>query len=445
MRIVVVGVGQVGRAVAEGLSGEHEIIVVDHDPDKLENIRHHADVMTLEGDGADLEALEGADVADADMVIASTDDDRTNILVCATADALNDEVFTIARVADTGFLRSWRYSKRAFNVDLMVGSDFLTAQSIVQVGLRQMAQVVEYFNRGRIAMVEFDVPPNSELAGQLVRDVDIYPGLRYAAVFDDEQMEVVSGDTRIPPGGRLLVIGKIEEVGEVGRQLTAADTEPIERVFILGGGEIAYQTAKLLEQRDLVPKVVERDRERGKFLAKNLPDSFVLNEDATDPDFLRSEGLERAQLVISAMRPDERNLLASLQAKHLGADRVVSVVHNQKYEALFDDFNVDVTVNPRNKVIQEILRHTRDRPLEKVAFVEKHRAEVIEVELDTDSVLVDRPLKDAARDLPEAIVIGAASRGERTVIPGGETELRAGDTLVIFAESKVVNELMDKI
>ena len=447
MDIVVVGAGQVGRAVAKGLHGEHSIVVVDHNPEKLDDLRYEADVMTYEGDGADLEVLEKAHTDEADMIIASTDDDRTNILVCATAGALNDDLFSIARVAETGFLKSWQYSKKAFNVDLMVGSDYLTARSLVQVGFRQMAQVVEYFDHGQIAMVEFNVPHDCHLAGEPVKEVDVYDGLRYAAVFHDEEMEVVGGDTVIPGGSRLLVIGRSEEVTNLGRELSTEedDDKPVRRVFILGGGEIAHQTAKLIEERGLSPKIVEKDRERAEFLAKDLPDSFVLHEDATDPDFLRSEGLDRAQLVISALRPDERNLFTSLQSMHLGAERVVSVVHNTKYEALFEEFGVSVTVNPRNKVIEEILRHTRNRRLEKVAFVEDHRGEVLEVELDGDSILVGRPLMDAAEQLPREMVIGAVSRRDETIIPSGETELEAGDHLVIYADSTVVNEVVEKI
>lgn len=445
MKIVVVGAGQVGRAVAGGLHDDHEIVVVDHDPDKLDNLRYEADVMTYEGDGADLQTLEKAHTPDADMIIASTDDDRTNILVCATAGAINDDLFSIARVTETGFLQSWQYSKKAFNVDLMVGSDYLTAQSIAQIGGRQMAQSVEYFDRGRIEMVEFNVPADSEIAGKTVREADVYEGLRYAAVFDDDEMEVVGGDTRIEGGCRLLVIGKAGEAAKLGRTLMHADHEPVRRVFILGGGEIAFQTAKMLQERDIDPKIIEQDRERAVHLAKRLPDSFVLHEDATDPEFLRSEGLERAQLVVSALRPDERNLLCSLQAKQLGADRVVSVVHNTKYEPLFEANGVDVTANPRNQVIEEILRHTRRRPLQKVTFVEDHRGEVLEIELDADSLLVGRPLKEAAGDFPDAMVIGAVSRRGKTIIPSGNTQLEAGDRLVIFVDASVVSEVMDNV
>lgn len=445
MKIVVVGAGQVGRAVAEGLDDRHEIVVVDIDAERLDQLRYAADVMTYEGDAADVDVLEKAGVADADMIIGSTDDDRTNILVCAVGEALSDDLFSIARVADTDFLKSWRYSREAFNIDYMVGSDYLTAQSLVRIGLRQMAREVEFFDRGRIEVVEFDVPPDSRLAGELVREADIFPGLRYAAVVDDEGLEVVRGDTRIPGGGRLLVIGLPAEMHDLAEALASSEHAPIHRIFVLGGGEVGFQTARLIQERGLNPKLVESDRSRAEYLARNLPESFVLHDDATDPDFLRSEGIDRSQLVISALRPDERNLFAALQAQYLGADRVLSVVHDKDYIPLFDEYGVDATVNPRNKVIEEILRYTRDESLEKVTFLEGHSGEVVQIELDDESALIGRPLKESAADLPVEMVVGAATRGNRTIIPDGSTVFEVGDQLVIYADTEVVSELVERI
>src|SRR5690554_6033605 len=121
MKIVVVGAGQVGRAVASELAKGHDLVVIDSEAERLEDLRHSVDVMTIEGDGADLEILKEAGVPEADIIIASTDDDRVNILVCGIARMLSEELFTICRVADTAYLRSWEHTRKAFQVDLMVG------------------------------------------------------------------------------------------------------------------------------------------------------------------------------------------------------------------------------------------------------------------------------------------------------------------------------------
>jgi trk system potassium uptake protein TrkA len=444
MQIVVVGAGQVGSGVAKGLDEQHEIVVIDHDPDKLDRLRYAADVMTYEGNGADIDVLEEAGTSDADMIIASTDDDRTNILVCGTARALNEEIFNVARVAETGYLKAWRHSHQAFNVDLMVGSDHLAARKIVGVGLQQSAQDVEYFGEGEVEMAEFNVSPESSLVGRAVKDLKVHGGLRLAAVFDDQGLEVVRGDTTIEEGDRLLVIGRADAVAEFGDELGDEETD-VSRVFILGGGEIAYQTAQLMQRHGIKPKIVEWDRERAEFLAKNLADSFVLHNDATDPEFLQEEGLSRAHLVVSALRPDERNLMCSQLAQHLGAEQIISVVHDSKYTSMFESCGIPTTVNPRKEVIEEILRHTRARYFEKIEFVAEHRGEVVELELGAESPLLGGPLSETASDLPGAMVIGAVYREGETLIPTGDTELQAGDDLVIFVASDTVDELIERI
>ncbi|MFU8807044.1 MAG: NAD-binding protein, partial [Bradymonadaceae bacterium] len=212
MKIVVVGAGQVGQAVAKDLAQTHDIIVVDLDAERLDDLRYQADVLTYEGDGGDIDVLKEVKAAEADIIIASTDNDHINILVCGIARLLSQKVLTIARVTDSEFLKAWKTSKKAFSVDMMVGSNFLTATSIVQVAFEQMAQEVEFFDEGRIKMAEFNVPADCHLAGKTVREADIYGGLRYAAVFHDGNMEVARGATKIPSGSRILVIGRPKAV-----------------------------------------------------------------------------------------------------------------------------------------------------------------------------------------------------------------------------------------
>lgn len=446
MRLLVVGAGQVGRTVAESLARDHEVVVMDLDPERLDRVRSQTDVMTYDGDGTSIEDLKNVNTEDVDTVVASTNDDQTNILICNTARALNSSVQTIARVKETGFLQSWQHSHRAFNVSFMVGADHLTALDIFRVSGLRSARDVELFCRGQIEMAEFDIPPESSIVGQTVREADRFEGLTFAAVFTGDTMEVVRGNTTIRAEDRLLVIGLPEHVQEFGRALDGTSNgEEASRIVILGGGEIGRQTAKLLQKRGVEPKLVEQNSERAEFLAKDLPGTLVLEEDATDPEFLKSEGITRTQLLVAALRPDERNLLTSLLGKQLGAERVVSVVHDQKYESLFEQSGIDVVVNPRREVIEEILQYIRGPDVEKIAFVEHHQGEVIEIELRAESSLVGRPLKKSMDDFPKSMVIGAISRKNNIITPRGDTVPEAGDHVVLFADTEELDEVLDSI
>lgn len=446
MKVVVIGVGQVGRSVAHSLAEDHEVIVVDKDPERLESIRAEADVLTYEGDGAKIDTLKAAKIQDADLVIGSTSDDRSNILICSTARALNDDAFTIARVAETEYLATWSQLREAFNVDFMVGADHLTARSIVEVAGLPTAQDVEYFGNGRVVMAEFGIPEDSPVAGKSVEALRLNEGVTLVAVFDDDEMEVVRGSTILRAGIRLLVIGRPSQVEQFGGKLTPETRlKKARHVIILGGGEIGFQTARLLEQRGLEPRLIEQDSDRARVLAQELPDTMVLENDATDPEFLRRAGVSDADLVVSALTPDERNLLASVLSRELDAGRVLSVVHRGMYESAFTFSGIDATVHPRREVIEEILRHTRKRGVEKITFVENDRGEVIELELATESPFVGRPLAETASEVPHNFVVGAVLRNETVLTPRGQTILEAGDHLVLFVGTEEADEVLDAL
>ena len=446
MKVVIIGVGQVGSSVAHTLAEDHEVIVVDRNPDALDSIRAEADVLTHEGNGANLEVLKTAGVEEADLVIGSTSDDQSNILICSTARALNKDAFTIARVAETEYLATWSQLREAFNVDFMVGADHLTARNIVEVAGLPTARDVEYFGQGRVVMAEFTIPADSPATGRAVRTLDLSREVNLVAVFDDENMEIVRGETTLKADTRLLVIGQPTQVERFGTKLVSkARRQQTRQVLILGGGEIGYQTARMLEQRGLEPRLVERDPDRAHALARELPDTLVLQDDATDPDFLRQTGIGDTDLVVSALTPDERNLLTSVLSCELGAKKVLSVVHHETYESVFSGSGIDVTVNPRREVIEEILRHTRDRDVEKITFVEHERGEVVEIKVNSESCLVGRPLQEAAEEVPHNFVLGAVIRNGTVLIPRGDTVLKDRDHLVMFVDTSVADEVLDMV
>jgi len=446
MNVVVIGVGQVGSSVAHALAEDHEVVVVDKNPDRLEAIRAEADVLTYEGNGARVDTLKAAGVQSADLVIGSTSDDRSNILICSTVRALNEGAFTIARVAETEYLATWSQLREAFNVDFMVGADHLTARNIVEVVGLPTARNVEYFGDGRVVMAEFTIPTESPVADQTVEALQLSGGVNLVAVFNDSQMEIVRGTTQLYPDARLLAIGRPSEVEQFAATLAPkTSVQKARHVLILGGGEIGFQTARILEQRGLEPRLVEQDSDRARALAQELPDTLVLQDDATSPSFLRRTGVSDTDLVVSALTPDERNLLTSTLCRDLGAKRVLSVVHRDVYESVFTSSGIDTTVNPRREVIEEILRHTRQRGIEKITFVENERGEVLEVELTDDSPLVGRPVKEAVLETPSQFVLGAVIRDREVLIPRGETVLRAEDDLVMFVDADRADEVVEAL
>jgi len=448
MRVIVVGAGEVGSSIAASLADEHEVVVVDVDGDRVEALTYDLDVLAIEGDGAAIETLREAGLGAADLLVAVTDDDETNIVSCGTAKTL-DNVTTIARVRNTKYLDTWNNAEGALGVDVMVGTNLLTARKIAgMIGL-PAARDVDSFADGTIQMAEFELAADSPVAGQTVAAADRFDDLTFAAILrpveDDEQETLVipRGDTKLTAGDEVVVIGTDEAVTAFSHAV--APDDDYHDVLLVGGSSVGYQTARLLEERGIRPKLVERDPERAQFLAESLPGTTVLNADATDQDFLERENIDAVDVVVTTVDTDEGNLLAGLLAKRLGADRAIAVVENRSYVRLFETVGIDAAVQPREVTAEEITRFTREEHAENVAIIESDRAEVVEIEIDDDSVFADRSIREAAADLPDGVVVGAITREGEFIRPRGDTVVHAGDHVVVFAETAVLEDALAEL
>ncbi len=436
MRCVVIGIGQVGVHVARSLAESHEVIVVDSDEERLNKRRNELDVMVVEGDGAVVSTLRRAEVQGADMVVACTADDKTNIVSCGMSKILGD-AFTIARVNRTDYLESWREGRNPLGVDFMVGANYLAARTITQhIGLPSARQV-EFFAAGHIQLAEFDVPEDSPVDGKTIRELDEsgpFGDLNYMAVFSEGTFEFPRGDTAVRTGDQLLVAGSVDTVHRFSHYLVSRDElTSVERVSILGAGEIGFLVAETLEASEYSVQLIEADPERAREVAEALPDTLVLNHDATDGDFLLEERIDQSDVVIAALDSDEKNLLVSIYAKKLGARRAFSVVEKNDYVHLFEDVGIDVAVNPRLLTAEEISRYTRGTDTQKIAILESEEVEVLEILIDDQSPLVGTTIKEAAEGLPREVVFGPIMREDRMISPRGSTSIKAGDHVLILA------------
>jgi trk system potassium uptake protein TrkA len=441
VRVIIIGAGQVGESIAADLDETHEVVVVEQDPQRVEELNYSLDVLAVQGDGTSVETLEDAGVEDAGMVIASTDDDETNIVACSTVKAVSN-AFTIARVKSTEYLRTWRRSGEAFGIDFMVCTYLLAAEAIVRVIGLPAARDVDPFVGGEVQMAEFELSEVSTMVDQTVAEADRYDSLTFVALIRNGDVEIPRGETRICEGDRIVVIGKPQSVQEFSRQVAPEESiGTAEEVVIVGGSEIGYHVARLLDRRGIDSRLIERDADRARKLAEELPNTVVMQSDATDMAFLEREHIGDADVLVTALDNDEKNLLVSLLGKRLGVERSVAVIDNMEFVSLFEAVGIDVGVNPREVVAEEITRFTREGGAENIALIENGEAEVLEVEVDDASVLVDAPIKETIHELPEGVVIGAVTRNGEYVVPRGDTVILPGDHVVLFAAASVAREV----
>jgi trk system potassium uptake protein TrkA len=442
MHVVIIGAGAVGTSIADSLDDTHDVVVIDIDESRAEDLKYDLDVMTLAGDGTSSSVLQQASVGDADLFIACTDDDRTNLVACGTAKTLANP-FTIARTKSVEYLRTWERSEAAFGVDFIVCSDLQAAENVVRVVGLPAAIDVDPFAGGRVQMAEFEILDESPVAGQTVAQADRFDSLTFAGLFRNGDMVLPQGDTQIRVGDRAVVIGSPESVQGFAADI-APETTPGEatEIVVIGGSDIGYHTARLLEERGLRPRLIEQDHDRARHLAEELPNTLVMEHDATDTEFLTREHVDEADTVVAALDSDEKNLLVSVLAKRLGADRVVAIVDSADYVPLFEEIGINVAINPRLITAEEITRFTRESVAENISVLENDQAEVLELRLSADSGLVGRPIQDIAADVEAEFVIGAVTRDGEYVTPRGDTVLEPADHVVIFVETPFVEELM---
>lgn len=436
LRCVLIGAGQVGTHVARSLCTSHQVTLIDTDAERIKKRKQKLDVLTLQGDGALVPTLREAGVADADMVVACTADDKTNIVACGMSKILGDP-FTIARVNRTDYLESWREGRRPLGVDSMVGAKYLTARTITQLVGLPLAREIDFFAAGQIQLAEFDVPEQSPIHGRTIQDVDEsnqFDALSFLAVFSENEFTFPRGETTVHEGDKVLVAGSARNIHRFSQYIVSRnDLSSVEQVSVFGAGEVGFLVADTLDSSDYSVQLIEEDPERAREVAEKLPNTLVHNHDATDGEFLKNEAVHEADVAIAALDSDEKNLLVSVFAKKLGVKRSFSVVDKDDYVPLFEDVGIDVAVNPRLLTAEEIIRFSRRKETRNIAILESEQVEVIEVVIDADSYLADVTIQDAASRLPREVVFGPIRRNRELIRSRGDTILRPGDHVLILA------------
>jgi trk system potassium uptake protein TrkA len=424
MRVIIIGAGEVGRSIASALQTDHDVVVIERDSKRIELLQN-LDVLALLGNGASLKTLKDAGADRADLVIASTDIDEVNIVACASAKQLGTKI-TIARVQDAEYLQTWK--RGSLGVDEMVCSELITSQAIADViGLRGV-RAADEFADGKILMTETVVEENSPLIGLRLREAAIPKDCNVASIIRGNAVIIPHGEDRILAGDRLVLIGTPEAVHEFNRRLSLYPT--VKEVLIIGGGRIGFRLAQILQTRGLRPKLIEPDEERSRWLAENLPHTLVFHGDGTDIELLEREGLHRCDVAVSVTGADERNLLCGLLLKRMGVSQVIVRVEDPNFITIFERVGIDIAINPRRLIAEEIIGFTRER-IEKALSLEQDRAEVLEIEVSLQSPLIG--VKLAAAQVPAGVLIGAIVRGERVIIPRGTDTLQPGDHVIVFS------------
>ena len=440
MKIVILGAGQVGGSVAESLvSEQNDITVVDLEPQRLRTLQERLDLRTVLGSGAHPSVLAEAGIEDADLLIAVTQSDETNLVACRIAARMFNVPRRIARVRATDYLANERVlGEDGFDVDLSICPEQILTDYIVKlVEFPEALQVLD-FAGGKVSLVAVRAFSGGPLVGQPLKDLRRHmPSVdaRIVAIFRGDGSIVPDGDTVIEAGDEVFCLAAAEHIREVMRELRRMD-RPVRRVMVAGGGNIGLRLALALEARYSV-RVIEHNKRRCEVLAARLGAALVLNGDTTDEELLENENIAEMDLFVAVTNDDENNIMSSLLAKRMGARRVVSLINRRSYVDLLQSGQIDIAISPAQATIGTLLAHVRRGDVVAVHSLRRGAAEALEavVHGDRESCkLTDRRVDEI--ELPPGTTIGAVVRGAEVIMAHHDTVIRAEDHVIVFVTDK---------
>jgi trk system potassium uptake protein len=440
MKIIIVGAGQVGSTLAETLGYEDtDITIIDKDAEKLHYLQNHFDIGTVCGFGSHPDVLIQAGAEDADMLIAVTDSDETNIVACQVAYTLFNTPSKIARIRARQYhSHGDLFHAKAMPIDLCISPETLVTENICRLIENPGALQVIDFADGRVRLVAIRPEQNSPLAGKTLAQIyalnpDIV--MRVVAIFRHNRSISLSQDTVIENGDEIFFIAAKPHIKSIMANLRQLE-HPYKRITIAGGGNIGCRLAEQLE-KDYLIKIIEKNPALCRQLADKLNHSTILLGDACDTDLLTQENIEYTDVFCALTNDDEVNVIAAMQAKQLGVRNVIALITRTAYVELIQGGKIDVAISPQQATIGSILTQIRRGDIISVHSLRRGAAEAIELVVHGDqksSKIVGRHLADLK--LPAGVSIGALVRDNKNIAVTPEQILAAGDHVVLFLIDK---------
>jgi trk system potassium uptake protein TrkA len=441
MKIVILGAGQVGSTVAHSLSSEeNDITVVDTNASHLKNLQDRLDIRGVIGFASHPTVLVRAGIEDADLIIALTSSDEVNMTACQVAYTLYNTPTRIARIRSSDYINNAELFEREHcPVDVLISPETLVTQYIARLIEYPGALQVLDFADGRAQLVATQAYAGGPLVGHrlqtlrehMPRDADA----RVAAIYRQDKTIIPDGSTIIEENDIVFFLAAQRNIRTMMKELRPLDN-PVRRIILAGGGNIGSNLARQLERKHHV-KVIERDPERAEAIAENLEKAIVLVGDCADEELLREEAIDTTDVYCVLTNDDEANILSSMLAKQMGAEKVIAIINRPSYVDLVESSSIDIAVSPQQITIGALLTHIRRGNMVRIHSLRRGAAEAIEAVALGDkrsSKVVGRAIEDI--NLPTGTTIPAVVRGEEVIIAHHDTIILENDHVILFVPDK---------
>lgn len=451
MRIIVIGLGQTGKALAKELiNAEHEVIVIDTNKTKIEEFTNKYDAIGIVGNGASKKVQIEAKMKNADILIALTSSDEVNLMSSITAKLLGVK-YSIVRISEEDYIEDEKYLTKYLGIDMIVNNEYDTAQEITRLISYPTNINIGAFANGMVDVAQIKVKENSELANLELTKVreKFNTDIIIAGIMRNDKLIIPRGDITIKTDDELYVVSRSTDVYKFLETLNLLD-KPVKSVLMIGCGKIGKHVLSNLSNMKMKIKVIEFDKARCIELAEQFPNVKIVHGNGIESEMLLEEGIKNYDACISLTGKDETNLVITLFAWSHKVRKLITKVVSLSYTQMLNDVEIDNTISPHFIVLSSIHRFIKgisengknnDNVKSLYRFAENN-AEAIEFEVNENFSEIGKSLKEIKVD--KNIVIAFTIRDNEVIMPNGDTTIEKDDRVIIIAPvSKNVSKLED--
>lgn len=441
MNILIIGAGDIGFQLAKKLSQErHNITLIERDQNKCKRAREQLDALVIDGNGASYEVLRQTKLGDIEVMAAMTDREEVNILACKIAKKAGVRT-TLARVRNPEYTEPDCFlTNEELGADTVIHPEKETADAVVRLIRQSSATDVLEFADGKIQVIGVRLEKGSDLLhiplSDLVRRFG-NPPMRILAIKRLQQTIVPKGYTELMAGDQIFAVCDPDYVQPFIEHTGQRDTR-IENIMILGGGLVGQFIASNLD-REINAKIVESDADKSQHIADILANTLIIHGDGTDLDLLATEGLLDMDAFIAVTGDDETNIIAALVARHLKIPRTIALVNKVEYLPITPQIGLDAVVSKQLLTVNAVQRFIQHQQATSIASLPGLDAQFLEFVPQKNAKITRKPLADL--NFPKQAIIGAVMRDDRMIIAMGDTHVRPGDRVVVFAQPQVLDDV----
>ena len=448
MKIIIVGCGKVGAALAEELNDEgHNVTVVDENATKVKYIATKHDILGVIGNGATRDIQKEAGVDSANLLIAVTGSDELNLLCCLMAKKAGN-CQTIARIKSPDYANDAPYLKDELGLAMVINPEYAAAQEITRILKFPTAVKIETFAKGRVELLKFRLPERSPLVGMSLRDamIKFKSNVLVCTVERGEEAHIPKGDFVFAERDLISIIASVKTAEEFLSKINYK-TQAVKDVVIVGGGDMSHYLCEMLDRSGISVKVIERDTAICNELANEFPRVTVINGNPSDEDVLKEEHIGSTDAFVALTGIDEENIILSLFAKNQGNRKVITRINRIEYNDVISKLDLDSIIYPKNLTADMIVRYVRSKQntlgsnMETLYNLIKGEIEVAEFTVGECSEIIGKPLSQL--QFKENALIAAILRGRQLIIPRGNAIIEPGDSVVTVTKLLSLRDISD--